>query len=326
MNLDNFVVRPHRRAVERFCEPEAWTSLSADDAAALGELAGLPSSVSDPDVEAKRFDIFILRRQLAQLEGDTTTAERVREAVQSIAGQLLGMLTIPSVAAQAELLEAVAGDDWWIDVTLPMLELARLRIRGLVNLIQRDPTNPIYSNFADTLIEGTVIDLPGTTPGTNLERFRSKAEAFLRANLDNVALQRLRRNKQLTSADLEALEDMLIDSGTGDATDISWAAQQPGGLGIFIRGLVGLDRAAASEAFADYLDGTRFSADQIRFVNLIVDELTKNGVMAPARLFESPYTDTAPTGPDAYFDDAAVDHIVSVLHSVTQSAQVSAAS
>jgi len=326
MNLDNFVVRPHRRAVERFSEPEAWASLSTDDAAALAELAGLPSSVKDADVEAKRFDIFILRRQLAQLDGDTTTAERVRGAVQAIAGQLFGMQTIPSVAAQAELLEAVAGDEWWIDVTLPMLELARFRIRGLVNLIQRDATNPVYTNFADTLIEGTEIELPGTTPGTNLDRFRSKAEAFLRANLDNVALQRLRRNKQLTAADLEALENMLTDSGAGDATDISWAAQQPGGLGIFIRGLVGLDRAAASEAFADYLDGTRFSADQIRFVNLIVDELTKNGVMEPARLFESPYTDTAPTGPDAYFDDAAVDHIVSVLHAVTQSAQVSAAS
>jgi len=31
--------------------------------------------------------------------------------------------------------------------------------------------------------------------------------------------------------------------------------------------------------------------DQVRFVSLIVDELTANGIMEPARLYESPYLD-----------------------------------
>ena len=51
------------------------------------------------------------------------------------------------------------------------------------------------------------------------------------------------------------------------------------------------------------LDGSRFSADQIHFVNLIVDELTANGIMEPVRLFEPPYTDHAPTGPDYFFPE-----------------------
>ena len=45
------------------------------------------------------------------------------------------------------------------------------------------------------------------------------------------------------------------------------------------------------ETFAAYLDRTKFSVEQVRFVSLIVDELTANGAMKPARLFESPYTD-----------------------------------
>jgi type I restriction enzyme R subunit len=84
--------------------------------------------------------------------------------------------------------------------------------------------------------------------------------------------------------------------------------------------MVGLDRAAATEAFENYLDGTRFSADQVRFVNLIVDELTRNGVMEPGRLFESPYTDHAPTGPDFYFPDADVEVIVETLHHIKRTA------
>src|SRR5690606_32185553 len=46
MNLDNFVVRPHRRLVERFSEPEAWQPGQLDDTAAgevIDTLAGLPT-------------------------------------------------------------------------------------------------------------------------------------------------------------------------------------------------------------------------------------------------------------------------------------------
>ena len=112
---------------------------------------------------------------------------------------------------------------------------------------------------------------------------------------------------------------MLVASG-GQQVDIAWANEQGGGLGIFVRSLVGLDRSAATEAFEKYLDGTHFSADQVRFVSLIVDELTKNGVMEPARLFESPYTDHAPTGPDFFFPDADVDVIVETLDKIKRTA------
>lgn len=97
-------------------------------------------------------------------------------------------------------------------------------------------------------------------------------------------------------------------------------SEETGGLGLFIRSLVGLDRTAAVEAFGDYLDGTRFTVDQVRFVNLIVDELTANGIMEPARLFESPYIDHAPTGPDYFFPDADVDVIVEILRDVRRHA------
>ncbi|NYI71996.1 type I restriction enzyme R subunit [Naumannella cuiyingiana] len=319
MNLENFVVRPHRRAVEKYASADAWNQIVPEDFEALLTLAGLPSSIRDDDEDAKRFDLLILRRQLAQLDGDAVLAEWLRESVQHIAAALLGKTTIPSVAEQAVLLESVAGDEWWIDVTLPMLELARLRIRGLARFIEKTTRNPIYTDFQDTIGEGVEIVLPRVTPGTNFERFRAKAGAYLREHLDNLALQRLRRNKQLTANDLTELEQMLVASG-GQQVDIVWANEQTGGLGIFVRSLVGLDRSAAIEAFESYLDGTKFSADQVRFVNLIIDELTKNGVMEPNRLFESPYTDHAPTGPDHFFPDADVDVIVETLNGIKRTA------
>ena len=319
MNLENFVVRPHRRAVERYASADAWHELDPSDSQTRLTLAGLPSAVRDDDEEAKRFDLLILRRQLAQLDGDAALAERVREPVQQIAVSLLAKTAIPSVAEQAVLLESVAGDEWWIDVTLPMLELARIRIRGLARFIEKTRRNPVYTDFEDTIGEGVEVVLPRTTPGTNIERFTSKAEAYLRKHLDNLALQRLRRSKQLTTDDLVELERMLIESG-GHQSEISWATEQRGGLGVFVRGLVGLDRSAVTEAFEHYLDGTRFTEAQVRFVNLIVDELTLNGVMEPKRLFESPYTDHAPTGPEFIFPEADVVVLADTLRQINRTA------
>lgn len=64
------------------------------------------------------------------------------------------------------------------------------------------------------------------------------------------------------------------------------AAQAAQGFGLFVRSLVGLDRSAAKEALADFTKGKTLSANQLEFINLIVDHLTEHGVMDPARLYE----------------------------------------
>ncbi len=109
---------------------------------------------------------------------------------------------------------------------------------------------------------------------------------------------------------------MLLSSGAGRQADLAWAVEKADGLGLFVRSLVGLDHQAATEAFSRYLDDSRFTVDQIRFVNLIVNELTANGVMEPRRLFESPYTDYAPTGPEFFFPSPDVEVIVDILDEV----------
>lgn len=127
-------------------------------------------------------------------------------------------------------------------------------------------------------------------------------------------------DRKLTPEDLVELERMLVETG-GQPADLAWAEGQ-GGLGVFIRQLVGMDRAAAIEAFQRYLDGARFTAEQIRFINLIIDELTKNGAVDPGRLFESPYTDHAPTGPDYFFAHSDVEVIVDTLRRLKETAVV----
>ena len=68
MNLDNFLIRPKRRIIEQYQEAAAWQHLDQDDLHALAtEVAGLPSETDSEDEEAKRFDMLVLRLQLALL-------------------------------------------------------------------------------------------------------------------------------------------------------------------------------------------------------------------------------------------------------------------
>jgi type I restriction enzyme R subunit len=75
------------------------------------------------------------------------------------------------------------------------------------------------------------------------------------------------------------------------------------------------------------LSGKAYSASQIDFVNLIVQHLTEGGVMEPERLYESPFTDLAPQGPDGLFGSPDVEGLIAILHSVraTASPEVSVA-
>jgi len=317
MNLDNFLVRPARRWVEEYGLWTSWKELTPEKAAEIAErLAGLPSTLRDEDEQAKRFDLLLLRLQLAQLDGDAVLGERLRLTVQEIAASLLGKTNIPAVARQLVLLDDLAGDQWWVDVTLPMLELARRRVRELVRFVDQGKQNAVYTDLVDEIGEGTIVDLPGVSVGTNWERFRAKARAYLRDHEDHVALQRLRRNKQLTPDDLASLEQILLDSGAGNAGDIARAKEESQGLGLFIRSLVGLDRAAAVEAFSRFLSESTYTAQQIRFVNLIIEELTQNGAVKARRLFEPPFTDHAPQGPDAVFSGSDIEGIVGVLNEI----------
>jgi type I restriction enzyme R subunit len=51
-------------------------------------------------------------------------------------------------------------------------------------------------------------------------------------------------------------------------------------------------------------------------VNMIVDYLTEHGVMDAALLYESPFTDITPQGPEELFTSPQVDELISLLEEV----------
>ena len=72
MNVDNFLVRPHRRLVETYAAAEPWTRLDEAAHRALAEeVAGLPTGLPPEGLEAKQFDLLALNLQLGVLGQET---------------------------------------------------------------------------------------------------------------------------------------------------------------------------------------------------------------------------------------------------------------
>ncbi|MBL8529041.1 MAG: restriction endonuclease subunit R, partial [Burkholderiales bacterium] len=298
----------------------AWAVLSPEALAELShEVAGLPSELDPENEEAKRFDLLILNLQLALLRSEPGFT-RMRDQVKELASLLEEKSAIPMVRAQMALIQDVQTNAWWQDVTVPMLEGLRRRLRELIRLIEKQKRKPIYTDFEDEMGDETPVGLPGFGHGTDYARFLAKARAFLRAHLDHVAIHKLRMNKPLTASDLDELERMLAGSGLGGAGEIRRAAEESQGLGLFVRSLVGMDRGAAKEALAAFIAGKRPSANQIEFINLIVDHLTEHGVMSAESLYESPFTDLTPSGPETLFSTAEVDELVRAIQLVRRTA------
>lgn len=320
---DNFLVKPSQKWLDRFAEDQEWKTLSGEDFDALEhELASLASIGALPDTEeAKRFDCTLYQAQLAALTA-SGSLEGYRRKIQSVAAALQDQPNVPAIASRLPLLATILDDGEWESVSPEWLEGIRVQLRQLVHLIEKQKRTVVYTNFQDELGEIEEIELAGASNGyVDFSRYKEKTRQYLAAYLDHAAVQRLRRNRQLTDQDLAELGRILSESGAGTAEDLERAATD--GLGLFVRSLLGLDREAVEEALAEFISDTTLNASQLDFLDMLVGQLIQNGVVDPRALFASPYSEMAPSGPDVLLGKERAVRLISTLREIEGHARVS---
>lgn len=329
MNLDNFIVRPKRRAIEPFLEREHWDNI--DDA----KFTELESQISELPTEAEafnsdeqlnhlshRFDSLVLTMQLDLLEkGMISEASRGR--VVEFAEQLEAKSTIPAVQAQLQLIQDIQTQEFWQNIYLVTLEELRRKLRNLMFALDKDKKEMVYTNFEDE-VQG-VHDVTNVykNPSVDLAQYRKKIELYIQDHQDQLTIQKLKRNKAITQADLDVLEDLLLEaSGMSDVETYREKILQEKPLGTFIRELVGLDMNAAKEAFSSFLDEEAYNAEQIQFVDQVIDYLVNNGILDMSQLFEPPFTDNHGESAYGFFDEGTVVELFGVIRTVNANAVV----
>ena len=131
MNRENFIVKMHLEAVNRFRDQKAWERLSGSDVETLQlEIALLPNEAEMDDIESRMFDLTALRMQLALAEGNETVFESYRRRVVEIAMLLEEKSAIPAVKTQLGYLAAVQETVFWEGIVLSGIENLRLRPSG----------------------------------------------------------------------------------------------------------------------------------------------------------------------------------------------------
>ncbi|MBN2427893.1 MAG: DEAD/DEAH box helicase family protein [Deltaproteobacteria bacterium] len=304
MNPENFIVRMHLEAVERFQKRGEWETLGEAERDTLQrEVAGLPSEIDTDDIESRLFDLTALRMQLALAEGNGDSLETHRRRVVEIAMLLEEKTAISAVAAQLEYLAALQETVFWEGIGLSGLEEMRVRLRTLVPFLDKKKRKIVFTDFKDDVLgirDEEAVFIPKMT-GVQYEK---KVKDYLRNHLDHLVIHRLRTNQPLTPTDLQSLEETLTEIGEEDGktllSGLLTRSETPS-LAYFVRSLVGMDRSTAQAAFSTYLKDRSLTSQQIRFIEMVIDQLTARGVMEASALYEPPFSNLHTGGPDELF-------------------------
>ena len=306
MNRENFIVRMQLEAVERFQQRESWEQITASDVQILqNEVAGLPSEIESDDIESRLFDLTALKMQLALAEGDMGTFEQQRRRVVEIAMLLEEKSAIPAVKAQLAYLASVQENAFWEGIALNGLEELRMRLRGLVPFLDKKTCKIVYTDFQDEIM-GVREHADDYLPRMTGVQYEKKVQEYLKDHLDHIVIHRLRTNQPLTATDLQGLERTLVEIGEDDGKTLLTgllARKDALSLAHFVRSMVGMDRVAAQEVFSEFLSNRTLTPPQIRFIEMVIDQLTARGVMEPSALYEAPFSSVHADGPEALFSE-----------------------
>ena len=192
---------------------------------------------------------------------------------------------------------------FWEGINLNGLEEMRRRLRGLVAFLDKKKRKIVYTDFQDEVM-GVREDASVYIPKMAGAQYEKKVKEYLRNHLDHIVIHRLRTNQPLTTTDLDGLETTLAEIGEEDGeTLLSGLLARSGAPSLthFVRSLVGMDRSAAQAAFSEFLNNRSLTPQQIRFVEMVIDQLTARGIMDASALYDAPFSNLHAGGPDALF-------------------------
>jgi len=321
LDQHRFVVKAKHRYVIEYGDMQRWENLSKSDLLDINtHLSGLILPQDGDDELARRFDVLLLNYQLALLTHAYSTAAYIHK-ISCVSKDLLKKQNIPAVAMQSPLLNELQTELFWQSVNVNRLDKVRLSLRDLMKYLDKESQVNVITTFEDTLDMDGVREPDVMGAHIGLQSYRDRVESYVRNHKEHVVIQKLKSNKPITAMDLNTLETILFDGEIGTKEDyIKTYGDKP--LGEFIRSIVGLDKAAAQAAFADFIQAGNLRADQITFINTIINYLSANGTIDKAMLFQSPFTFAHQDGVLGVFDDGEAEKVIRLIDMVNNNALV----
>lgn len=308
--------------VEKFIERENWEYLAGEDIEEISVML-IGSDYVDEDSESvRRFDLLVLDLQTAILEQSNLQAHYQR-SLRKIAADLAIESKTPKFVSQTELIRDLQTEDWWQDVTIPILEDVRLTLRDLIKTSGNELSGKfIMSEFGNYLSQkhdedGAVVQLD-----PSINHYRLRVERFVREHQNHIVIHRLKNNKPITQTDLDDLEAILFEKEFVISRDIYEQIYGEKPLGVLVRSVVGLSRNAAHQAFSAFLQRTQLDSEQMNFINEIIKFLVRHGVMPLEKMNEKPFIDFHPSGLIGLLGESNAEQIIQLVQAINKNAEV----
>jgi type I restriction enzyme R subunit len=237
----------------------------ADRGMALGGGSGGPTILDLQSgalsFEDKFIDVWYALNVTGQ-QPFTRSELRPYAAVVERAAALHRKANVPAVREHLPLIKRIQEDSFWDQAGILDLEKVRRDLRSLMRLLDRGKLDPVYLDIEDEI---TIGEFARPVLPTAPENYLERVAAFVREHQDYMVIRKLRGNEAITPAELQQLEDLLFDGderGTKADLQAALGTEQP--LGLFIRSILGLERRAALDAFADFLQKSLIFWDRLR--------------------------------------------------------------
>jgi type I restriction enzyme R subunit len=258
--------------------------------------------------------------ELDLLQKSSISDQWMNETI-SIVAALSKKGSIPMVAAKMDLIKQIQTAQYWQDMNLVKVEHIRKELRSLIRFIDKSSGITLYSNFEDEVLSATSEPKPVIVTG-NLEAYRKRMAEFVLKNRTHITIHKLSTNQTITKTELKELDRMLFEQGENGTHEQFIKAYGEIPLGRFIRTIVGLEQEAVNKAFSSFINNPTLNAAQIRFVNLIIQYLSINGILEVGKLFEAPFTDLNTAGIIGLFDETTSNQIITLMEKINKNAEV----
>lgn len=286
LNRDNFAVKQHLLYVDIYSNKESYNALTYEKTLVIKEHVAPLVEPESGDFSAVRFDALIYGIELAYIIGKSYKKGRV-DLIKKVQA-LIGYGTIPEIQAQKEFIETLLHTEYIEKAGIEEFENIRQKLRDLMKYIIYDPKAWYDTNFTDNILE--ITENPSDLHSDDLKNYKEKVNYFIRKNLNNPVIEKLKTNIPLNKTDIAELEKIFwSEAGTKQDYEKEYGKTP---LGELVRSIVGLDIETANDAFSEYLNNANLDSRQIYFVKQIINYIVQNGMLKDFSVFQSsPFND-----------------------------------
>ena len=274
LNPERIEVKLKLRYVEKYKDEKCFECMTdADKEDIIEHLAALISSF-ETDENAVNFDNSMYGLILSALEKNRNL-NRIKNHIQkNIKTLLTECAAIPEVKEKIPKLREIQSEHYWNEKDILKFEKTRKELRDIMKFLSSESTKIHYVDFKDEILyrtEGREISMSMD----NFEDYRKKVHEYIETHKQHPAIKKLIYNEPIAQDDYKELERIFTkELGTKEEYENNYNDSP---FGILIRKIAKMDRESAYAAFSSFIAEERPNAEQIYFINQVVDYVVENG-------------------------------------------------